>query len=140
MVWVCILPGKKFFLRGALNQTQSKSKFEKHVSCSEDLHKNKSQNETLKTRIRLIISYHRGAPNVSSITKKHWSILEINDNLSTSFENTLLTCFKQISYLGELTGSNEYAKVKWRRDRLNKLKWDNVEHARADGTHFVAIK
>ena len=79
----------KFFLRGALNQTQSKSKFEKHVSCSEDLHKNKSQNETLKTRIRLVISYHRGAPNVSSITKKHWSILQINDNLSTSFENRL---------------------------------------------------
>lgn len=53
---------------------------------------------------------------------------------------THLICFKQISYLGELTGSNEYAKIKWRWDRLNKLKWDNVDDARADGTHCVAIK
>ena len=99
----------------------------KHISTVEKLNRNEMLKKKVKekpkqTCIPVTLTYNCFCPNISKVIRKHWSLLELNESLKEIFNCQPITAFRWNKTLKELIGSNEIAKDKIKKRKIEKLK------------------
>ena len=72
---------------------------------------NKKKRET-GNHLTLCVTYNKILPNIQTILKKHWHILNVNPELKKLFENNTLLAARKNKNLRQLIGGNTIEKNK----------------------------
>ena len=70
---------------------------------------NKEKTET-GNHLSLCVTYNKTLPNIKTILKQHWHILNVNPGLKKVFENKPLLSFRKTKNLRQLIGGNTIEK------------------------------
>ena len=92
---------RKAFLKRGYNEDQIQRQVSKANAVSRpELLKNR-QRET-DDRIPLVVTYNRTLPDIQSILKKHWHILQLEPTLKECFKNPPILAFRRNKNVGDM--------------------------------------